>query len=150
METLAECRGSALQLLAPAVHLDAEVDARRIERILRNLVVNAIEHGEGRPIVVRVAATSEAVAVAVRDHGVGLEPEDVGMVFNRFWRADPARARTMGGTGLGLSIALEDAHLHDGLLEVWSRPGAARCSGSRCRARGAGGCDRLAAAARAR
>jgi two-component system sensor histidine kinase MtrB len=123
METLADFRGSSLQLMAPAVPCVAEVDARRIERILRNLVANAIEHGEGRPIVVRVAATSEAVAVAVRDHGVGLAPEDVGMVFNRFWRADPARARTTGGTGLGLSIALEDAHLHDGWLQAWGEPG---------------------------
>ena len=72
METARRVPGSSLMLLAPAVPCVAEVDARRIERILRNLVVNAIEHGEGRPIVVRVAATSEAVAVAVRDHGVGL------------------------------------------------------------------------------
>ena len=45
------------------------------------------------------------------------------MVFNRFWRADPARARTTGGTGLGLAIALEDAHLHGGWLQVWGEPG---------------------------
>ena len=45
------------------------------------------------------------------------------MVFNRFWRADPARARTSGGTGLGLSISLEDAHLHGGWLQAWGEPG---------------------------
>ena len=45
------------------------------------------------------------------------------MVFDRFWRADPARARTTGGTGLGLAIALEDAHLHGGWLQVWGEPG---------------------------
>jgi len=44
-------------------------------------------------------------------------------VFNRFWRADPARARTTGGTGLGLSIALEDARLHGGWLQAWGQPG---------------------------
>ena len=87
-------------------------------------MANAIEHGEGQPIEVRVAADDQAVAVAVRDHGVGLRAgEAVGMVFNRFWRADPARARTTGGTGLGLSIALEDAHLHDGWLQAWGEPG---------------------------
>ena len=59
----------------------------------------------------------------MRDHGVGLDPADATMVFNRFWRADPARARTTGGTGLGLSIALEDAHLHAGWLQVWGSPG---------------------------
>jgi len=70
-----------------------------------------------------VAADEHAVAIAVRDHGIGLAPSDVGMVFHRFWRADPARARTTGGTGLGLSIALEDAHLHDGWLQAWGEPG---------------------------
>nr|WP_239022280.1 ATP-binding protein [Nocardioides yefusunii] len=45
------------------------------------------------------------------------------MVFNRFWRADPARARTSGGTGLGLSISLEDARLHGGWLQAWGRRG---------------------------
>ncbi len=123
METLAERKGSDLRLVEPGVACVAEVDSRRIERVLRNLVANAIEHGEGRPIEVRVAADDDAVAVAVRDHGVGLEPEAVGMVFNRFWRGDPARARTTGGTGLGLSIALEDAHLHDGWLQAWGEPG---------------------------
>ena len=44
-------------------------------------------------------------------------------MFNRFWRADPARARTSGGTGLGLAIALEDARLHGGWLQAWGRPG---------------------------
>ena len=57
-----------------------------------------------------------------RDHGVGLAPGESAMVFNRFWRADPARARTSGGTGLGLSISLEDAHLHGGWLQAWGRP----------------------------
>ena len=123
IETLAEMKGSTLTLDVPAQPCTAEVDARRIERILRNLVANAIEHGEGRPVRVVVAADEHAVAVAVRDHGIGLDPGDVGMVFHRFWRGDPARARTTGGTGLGLSIALEDAHLHEGWLQAWGEPG---------------------------
>jgi two-component system sensor histidine kinase MtrB len=61
--------------------------------------------------------------VAVRDHGVGFRAEEADMVFSRFWRADPARARTTGGTGLGLSIALEDARLHGGRLDAWGSPG---------------------------
>jgi two-component system sensor histidine kinase MtrB len=97
----------------------ADVDRRRVERILRNLLVNAVEHGDGRDVLVTVAADSGAVAVAVRDYGVGLTADEVQLVFDRFWRADPARARTTGGTGLGLSIALEDARLHGGWLEVW-------------------------------
>jgi two-component system, OmpR family, sensor histidine kinase MtrB len=101
----------------------AKVDARRIERILRNLIGNAIEHSEGRPIEIGVAVDDDAVAVAVRDHGVGFRAEEADMVFSRFWRADPARARSTGGTGLGLSIALEDARLHGGRLDAWGSPG---------------------------
>jgi len=122
-EPLAERRGSTLRLVDPRKPCVAEVDQRRIERVLRNLVVNAIEHGEGEEIVVRLATNEEAVAVAVRDYGVGLKPGEASLVFNRFWRADPARARTTGGTGLGLSIALEDAHLHGGWLQAWGQPG---------------------------
>ena len=70
-----------------------------------------------------VAGDDHAAAIAVRDYGVGLAPGEASMVFNRFWRADPARARTSGGTGLGLSIALEDTHLHGGWLQAWGRPG---------------------------
>jgi two-component system, OmpR family, sensor histidine kinase MtrB len=101
----------------------AEVDVRRIERILRNLLVNALEHSEARPVHIFVEADEQAVAVAVRDHGIGFEAGQAKQVFHRFWRADPARARTVGGTGLGLSIAMEDANLHAGWLTAWGRPG---------------------------
>ena len=94
-----------------------------MERILRNLLDNAVEHGEGRDVVVMVATDRDAVAVAVRDHGVGFGPGEQHLVFDRFWRADPARARTTGGTGLGLAIALEDAHLHRGWLQAWGERG---------------------------
>ncbi|HEY5821651.1 MAG TPA: MtrAB system histidine kinase MtrB [Propionibacteriaceae bacterium] len=100
----------------------AEVDSRRIERILRNLLVNAIEHSEGNPIDILIESDDAAVAIAVRDHGIGFEASQARQVFHRFWRADPARARTVGGTGLGLSIAMEDANLHGGWLTAWGRP----------------------------
>ena len=100
-----------------------DVDARRIRRIVSNLVGNAIEHGEGRPLVVTVDSNAAAIAIGVRDWGVGMKPDDVSRVFDRFWRADPSRKRTLGGTGLGLAIAREDAAVHGGLLEVWSRLG---------------------------
>jgi two-component system sensor histidine kinase MtrB len=121
---LAERRGSQFVLQLPLEPCLAQFDSRRVERIVRNLVANAIEHGEGRPIEVRVAGSGEAVAVAVHDHGVGIDSDELSMVFNRFWRADPARARTTGGTGLGLAIAQEDAHLHGGWLQAWGAPGA--------------------------
>ena len=122
-EPLARTKGSAVIVRGGDEPVVAEVDPRRIERVLRNLVVNALEHGEGRDIEVRLAAGDGAVAVAVRDHGIGLKPGEASRVFNRFWRADPARARTTGGTGLGLSIALEDAALHGGWLHAWGEPG---------------------------
>src|SRR5882757_3453482 len=122
-EPLAERKGSRVVVRGDAQPVIAEADPRRVERVLRNLVVNAIEHGEGREVVVRLATADGAVAVAVRDYGVGLKPGEATRVFNRFWRADPARARNTGGTGLGLSIAVEDARLHGGWLQAWGEPG---------------------------
>ena len=113
--------------MAPGGYFEAEVDSRRIRRILQNLLGNAIDHGEGKPIVVWVDSDADAVAIAVRDYGVGMTPEAIDRVFDRFWRADPSRQRTTGGTGLGLAIALEDAALHGGWLEVWSAPGEGSC-----------------------
>ncbi|WP_328582221.1 MtrAB system histidine kinase MtrB [Streptomyces sp. NBC_00370] len=122
-EPLAERKGTRIRVVGDEQPVVAEADARRVERVLRNLVVNAVEHGEGRDVVVRMAVAGGAVAVAVRDYGVGLKPGEATRVFNRFWRADPARARTTGGTGLGLSIAVEDARLHGGWLQAWGEPG---------------------------
>jgi len=122
-QQLAERRGAKIEFRLPAEPCVADVDRRRVERILRNLLVNAVEHGEGKDAVVTVAGDSGAVAVAVRDFGIGLRPGEERLVFDRFWRADPARARTTGGTGLGLAIALEDAMLHGGWLEAWGEPG---------------------------
>ena len=122
-EPLAERKGTTIRVVGDQQPVVAEADARRVERVLRNLVVNAVEHGEGKDVVVKLAAAGGAVAVAVRDYGVGLKPGEATRVFSRFWRADPARARTTGGTGLGLSIALEDARLHGGWLQAWGEPG---------------------------
>ncbi|ALJ21277.1 MtrAB system histidine kinase MtrB [Microbacterium sp. No. 7] len=123
MQQLAEQHGSDVRLVAPGGYAPVEMDPRRIRRILRNLLGNAIEHGEGRPIVVTVDSDQRAVAVGVRDFGMGMSAADAERVFDRFWRADPSRKRTIGGTGLGLSIALGDARLHGGTLAVWSAPG---------------------------
>jgi len=120
---LAERVGVAIELRLPETPVIAEVDPRRVERVLRNLVGNAVEHGEGRPVQVTLACDEAAVAITVRDHGVGLKPGEERLVFNRFWRADPSRARQTGGTGLGLSISAEDARLHGGWLEAWGAPG---------------------------
>ncbi|QZN84728.1 MtrAB system histidine kinase MtrB [Cellulomonas sp. C5510] len=119
---LAGRKGTWLSVTQPDDSCVADVDPRRVERVLRNLLVNAIEHADGTDVEVTVGADDRAVAVTVRDHGVGMTRDEAEHVFDRFWRADPARARTTGGTGLGLAISLEDAHLHGGWLEAWGRP----------------------------
>jgi len=124
---LAERRGTELIVTALEDPCQVECDPRRVDRILRNLLDNAVEHGEGRPIDITVAGDGSAVAVTVRDYGVGLAEGDIAHVFDRFWRADPARARTTGGTGLGLSIASEDTRLHAGWLEAWGARGEGAC-----------------------
>ncbi len=119
---LADRKGSRIRVDMPTENCLAEVDVRRVERVVRNLVANAVAYGEGSDIDVAVAGNAQAVAVSVRDHGIGLRPGEESLVFTRFWRADPARTRTHGGTGLGLPISLEDAQLHGGRLEAWGAP----------------------------
>ncbi len=123
LAAFAKRAGLTLDVRVPDRPVIAEVDPRRVERILRNLIGNAIEHAEHRPVEVRLAADEDAIAVTVRDHGIGLHAGDEKQVFSRFWRGDPSRARQTGGTGLGLSISLEDARLHGGWLEAWGEPG---------------------------
>ncbi|MFT4214526.1 MAG: MtrAB system histidine kinase MtrB [Microbacterium sp.] len=123
MRQLAEQHGTDVRLVAPGGYSLVEMDPRRVRRVVRNLLGNAIEHGEGRPIVVTVDSDHSAVAIGVRDFGLGMSAADAERVFDRFWRADPSRKRTIGGTGLGLSIALGDARLHGGSLAVWSQLG---------------------------
>ena len=120
---LAARNGVQINAVLPPAPVLVECDPRRLDRILRNLVNNALEHGAGRPLDLTVAGDSAAVAVTVRDHGVGLRPGEAALVFNRFWRGDPSRARTIGGTGLGLAISLEDTRLHGGWLQAWGEPG---------------------------
>jgi two-component system sensor histidine kinase MtrB len=124
---IAENTSSEIVLDLPDVEVTAEVESRRVERILRNLLANAIDHGAGQPVTVRLGFDDDALAVTVRDRGVGLRPGEAELVFNRFWRADPSRNRYTGGTGLGLAISLEDARLHGGGLDAWGEPGNGAC-----------------------
>jgi two-component system sensor histidine kinase MtrB len=127
LSTLAANKGSSLLLEVRGGYGESEVDQRRMRRIVLNFLGNAIDHGEGKPIVTFVDSNQEAVAIAVRDWGVGMTPEQVARVFDRFWRADPSRQRSTGGTGLGLAIASEDATAHGGWIDVWSEPGEGTC-----------------------
>lgn len=123
MAHAAAAAGVELRLwVGPGEHT-ASIDRARVSRVVRNLLSNAVEHAQDKAVDVAVASNKRAVAVVVRDYGIGLTPQQAERVFDRFWRADAARTRTMGGTGLGLSIALEDARLHGGKLEAWGSPG---------------------------
>jgi len=122
IEPLAKSKECEIIAELPAKPVKAELDSKRIERLLRNLLSNAIEHGEAKPITVQVGENAQAVAVCVSDRGVGMTRAQLERVFDRFWRADPARQRSVGGTGLGLAIAREDSALHRGWLQVWSKP----------------------------
>ena len=107
------------------VRLDADevvlvTDPRRVERIVVNLIGNALEHG-GRDVGVRVGADGVGAFVEVSDRGPGIAREDLPHLFDRFYKADPAR--TGRGTGLGLAIALENARLLGGDVDVWSEIG---------------------------
>lgn len=115
--------GTHIELNRPADAVYIKGDIRRIERILRNLLINAIDHADGKPINVTIKQDENSVAISVRDYGIGLDKESALRVFDRFWRADPSRSRVRGGTGLGLSMALEDARLHNGELEVYGELG---------------------------
>ncbi|MGH3676701.1 MAG: MtrAB system histidine kinase MtrB [Mycobacterium sp.] len=124
---LADDAKSELIVDMPPQEVIAEVDPRRVERILRNLIANAIDHAEHKPVRIKMAADEDTVAVTVRDYGVGLRPGEEKLVFSRFWRSDPSRVRRSGGTGLGLAISVEDARLHQGRLEAWGEPGKGAC-----------------------
>jgi two-component system sensor histidine kinase MtrB len=112
-----------ITLQAPNTSIMVDVDPRRIKRIIRNLISNALDHREGKRVDVRIAETDNEVSVGVRDYGSGFNFVDRKMLFERFWRADSSRARSTGGTGLGLSISLEDAKLHQGEIDAWGERG---------------------------
>ena len=96
-------------------------DPDRLEQVFRNLLVNARTHTPpGGAIVARVSHDGAGVQVEVRDTGRGIAPGDLPHVFDRFYRADPSRARATGGAGLGLAIARHLVALHGGTLTAAS------------------------------
>ncbi|RPI47597.1 MAG: sensor histidine kinase [Chloroflexi bacterium] len=108
-----------------------QADADRVSQVLRNLLINALRHtppGGAVTVTATASANGSGVEVAVSDTGEGIAPENLGHVFERFWRSDPARTRTgslgrMGGTGLGLSVAQSLVEAHGGRIWVESTPG---------------------------
>ena len=120
---IAQAKRVPIHTYLPNVQVLTRIDSRRVIRIVRNLLANAVDFAEDRPIEVRVAANRKAVAISVRDYGVGIDEDKVAHVFDRFWRSDLSRSRVTGGTGLGLAIAMTDALLHHGTIRVRSAVG---------------------------
>jgi two-component system sensor histidine kinase MtrB len=98
-------------------------DPRRLDRVFSNLVKNAIEHTAEGSVRIWVGRRGADVVASVADDGEGIPAEDLPHIFERFYRADVHRARTLGGTGLGLAIALENVNLHRGSISVRSEVG---------------------------
>jgi signal transduction histidine kinase len=103
--------------------LRIEADPDRVAQVLRNLLVNAVRHTPSAgAITVTAVPNTGTVEVAVSDTGEGIAPDDLPHVFERFWRADPARMRA-GGSGLGLSVAQSLVQAQGGQIWVESTPG---------------------------
>jgi len=118
--------GIAVTSAMPGHPVPLAVDRHRIREMLLNLVTNAIKYTpQGGTVDLTLAEQDDAVTLTVRDTGIGIAPGDLPHIFERFWRADPARSRTgeRPGTGLGLAITKWIAEAHGGSITVQSRPG---------------------------
>jgi two-component system sensor histidine kinase SenX3 len=120
----ADAAGARLRVSDTAGDLIVSCDRRQVVGAITNLLDNAVKYSEpGGVIECRVGVEGDDVAVAVRDHGVGIPARDLERVFERFYRVDRARSRATGGTGLGLAIVRHVAHAHGGEVRVESREG---------------------------
>jgi two-component system OmpR family sensor kinase len=123
---LGEDAGVATVHTMPETPVLLAVDRHRIREMLLNMVTNAIKYTpQGGTIALNLEADTDWVTFTVRDTGIGIAAGDLPHIFERFWRADPARSRTGArpGTGLGLAITQWIAEAHGGSITVQSRPG---------------------------
>jgi signal transduction histidine kinase len=123
---LGESTGVRVASEIPEAPVRMSVDVHRIRQMLLNLVTNAIKYTPaGGTVGLGLSDEAEAVTFTVRDTGIGIAPGDLPHIFDRFWRADPARSRTgeRPGTGLGLAITKWIAEAHGGSITAQSRPG---------------------------
>ena len=125
-QILGEARNLTIRAAIPSAPVSLAVDRTRIRQLLLNLVTNAVKYTlEGGEIGVEIADHDTAVQLVVSDTGIGIAAGDLPHIFDRFWRADPARSRgdERAGTGLGLAITKWIAEAHGGSITVQSRPG---------------------------
>ncbi len=117
-------RGMTMELETPEQPVLCRGDRARIEQVIVNVVTNAIRYTpDGGDIRVRVGQGGETVWISVKDTGIGIPKDDIPRIFDRFYRVDKARSRSLGGSGLGLSIAREIVDRHGGSIEIESEPG---------------------------
>jgi two-component system sensor histidine kinase MtrB len=121
VRTVARARLPEATLVLPATPLIVDTDARRLDRILGNLLDNAREHAPGSPVEVSLATGRDGMVLAVADRGPGVPPERLPAIFDRFAKADPSRHG--GSSGLGLAIAAEHASILGGYLVATNRDG---------------------------
>jgi signal transduction histidine kinase len=123
---LAEQHGLTTKVSVPDHPVEVRVDSHRMHQLLLNLVTNAVKYTPaGGSVAIALEETDEGVRLIVRDSGIGIASVDLPHIFDRFWRADPARSRTgdRPGVGLGLAITKWIAEAHGGTITVQSRPG---------------------------
>lgn len=127
LEPQAQAKGITLKshLL---VSISVNGDAAQLSRLFSNLLENALKYTPaGGNVVLAMTRLHQAVVVSVKDTGIGIAPENLQFVFQRFWRADKARSSQSGGLGLGLAIAQAIAHRHQGEITVRSKIGVGSC-----------------------
>lgn len=123
---LGEQAGVDVTVDVPDEPIPMHADRSRLRQLLMNLLTNAIKYTpRGNQVWIDSTTTDEDVVIKVKDSGMGIAPGDLPYIFERFWRADPARSRTGArpGAGLGLAISRWIAEAHGGMIEVQSRPG---------------------------
>jgi two-component system OmpR family sensor kinase len=121
---LAQDRELALEVRADAAY-HVTGDPARLRQVIGNLLTNAVKHTPaGTPVTVVLSATGDSAVVEVADEGPGLSVEQAARVFERFYRADPARSRESGGSGLGLAIVAALVAVHGGTVSLRTAPGA--------------------------
>jgi signal transduction histidine kinase len=99
-------------------------DPRRIRQVLRNLVDNAVKYSPGGgPITISLGVAEDSLEFSVADRGLGIEPDDLDRIFDRFYQVDSASTRKVGGSGLGLSICKAIVEAHNGRIWAESEPG---------------------------
>ena len=108
----------------PSQAIFVEIDEDKMTQVLYNIISNALKYSpEGGQVTFSIKEEEEKIIVSVSDEGVGIPKENIGKIFDRFYRVDKARTRKLGGTGLGLAIAKEMVYVHGGMIWAESEEG---------------------------